>query len=170
MTISRLLGTWRAFKPSGVLSSTMNRPNRWLAAGIAGFAVMAVSIVMAFLDGHGGYYGYPDYQLLLTFERTLWWVQLFGAVLSTIGCIGMSVNLSERTALLIGFSGIVAGLLVTLSFGGAILNVHSWTIALILPIFLTFVNFGILSVVGLVRLNRAGQSVTLRTKDSNPNS
>jgi hypothetical protein len=148
----------------------MNRPNRWVAAGIAGFAAMALSIAMVFLDDRGGYYGYPTYQWLLTFERTEWWLQLFGAVLSIVGCIGMSVKLSERIALLIGFSGILATLLMTLSFGEEILNVHSWTIALLLPILLAFLNFGILSVVGLVRLIRAGQSVTPRARDGNSNS
>jgi hypothetical protein len=164
-----LTRTWRAFTPSGVSSSTMNRPNRWLAAGISGFAVMALSIVMAFVDGRGGYYGYPKYQWLLAFERVLWWFQLSGAVLSIVGCIGMSIYLTERIGLLIGFGGILAALIVTLLFGGAILNVHSWTIALILPIFLTFVNSGVPSVVGLVRLNRAGRSVSPRAKNTNPN-
>lgn len=125
---------------------------------------------MVFLDDRGGYYGYPTYQWLLTFESTEWWLQLFGAVLSIVGCIEMAIKLSGRTALLIGFSGILAALLVTLSFGGAILNVHSWTIALLLPILLAFLNFGMLSVVGLVRLIRAGQSGTPRARDSISNS
>ena len=73
-------------------------------------------------------------------------------------CFGMSEKLPERIALVIGFSGILTALLVTLSFGEEILNVHSWTIALLMPLFLAFLNFGVLSVVGLVRLIRAAQS------------
>jgi hypothetical protein len=121
---------------------------------------MALSIVMAFLVGRGGYYGYPSYYWLLSFDRTLWWLQLFGAVLSIVGCVGMSVKLPERVALVIGFSGVLTTLLVTLSFGGAILNVHSWTIALLLPIFFSFLNFGVLSVIGLVKLTRSRKSAS----------
>ena len=133
----------------------MNHPKLWISAGAAGVAAVALSVVMAWLVDNGGYYGYAGYQVLLTFERTLWWFQLFGAVLLIIGCIGMSVILPGRIALLIGFSGIPVALVVTLLFGGTgILNVHSWTIALLLPLLLVFLNSVLLGAVGSVRLIR----------------
>ena len=126
-----------------------------LSLGACGVNRISTSVVMAFLVQRGGYYGYPSYQLLLTFERTVWWLQLFGAVLSVIGCIGMSVRLPGGMALAVGFSGIVIALLVALSFGGTeIFNVHSWTLALVLPILLVFSTSAVLSVVGSVRLIR----------------
>jgi hypothetical protein len=133
----------------------MNRSKLLFGVGIAGFCAMAISVVMAFLVERGGYYGYPSYQLLLAFDRTVWWLQLFGAVLSIIGCVGMSVRLASRMALVIGFIGIVIALLVALSFGGTeIFNVHSWTLALVLPILLVFSTSAVLSVVGSVKLIR----------------
>jgi hypothetical protein len=140
----------------------MNRLTLSLAAAGTGLAALILSIVMAFVVDHGGFYGHPSYQVLLTFDRTVWWLQFFGGMLSAIGCFGMSAKLPERMALVIGFSGILFALLATLWFGSEILNVHSWTIALLMPLFLAFLNFGVLSVVGLVRLIRAGQSAARR--------
>ena len=140
----------------------MNRLKLSLAAAGAGFAALILSIMMAFVVDHGGYYGHPSYQVLLTFETAVWWLQFFGGMLSAIGCFGMSEKLAERMALIVGFSGMLFALLATLWFGLEILNVHSWTIALFMPLFLAFFNFGVLSVVGLVRLIRAGQSAARR--------
>jgi hypothetical protein len=136
-------------------SLNMNRFKLSLAVSIAGFCAMAISVVMAFLVWRGGYYGHPSYQLLLTFDRTVWWLQLFGAVLSIIGCIGMSVRLPGGMVLVTGFTGIVLALFVALSFGGTeIFNVHSWTLALVLPILIVFSTSAALSIVGSVRLIR----------------
>jgi hypothetical protein len=140
----------------------MNRLTLSLAAAGTWLAALILSIVMAFVVDHGGFYGHPSYQVLLTFDKTVWWLQFFGGMLSAIGCFGMSAKLPERMALVIGFSGILFALLATLWFGSEILNVHSWTIALLMPLFLAFLNFGVLSVVGLVRLIRAGQSAARR--------
>ena len=70
----------------------MNRAELSVTISSVGFAVVAASVVMAFLVDH---HWYVTYQIALLFERTTWWVQLAGAVLAVIGCIAMSAYLTQ---------------------------------------------------------------------------
>src|SRR6202022_534843 len=87
------------------------------------------------------------------FERTMWWVQLAGAGLSIIGCIGMSAYLTQGAASRAGIAFIAAGLLLTLLFGGisALLSIHDWMISLLLPRLLPLFDGIMLLIVGYLR-------------------
>ncbi len=123
----------------------MNRSKLFVTVASVGLAVVATSVVMAFLADH---HWYVTYQIALLFERAMWWVQLAGAMLAVIGCIGMSAYLSQRAALRLGISFIATGL--PLLFAGT-LAVHDWTISLLLPALVGLFNGAVLVIVGSLR-------------------
>jgi hypothetical protein len=113
----------------------MNRSKLSVVTASVGFAFVAASVVMAFLTDH---HWLVTFQIALLFESTMWWVQLAGVALAVIGCIAMSACLTPRAASRVGIALISAGLLLPLLSGGisAVLNIHDWTIALLLPVLL----------------------------------
>lgn len=126
----------------------MNRSKLSFTIGSVGFALVAASIVMAFLADH---HWYVTYQIALLFERTMWWVQLVGVILAVIGCIGMSAYLMQRVAMRAGIALIAAGVLLTLLFGSGISNIHDWMISLLLPVLLLYLTGTMLAIVGYLR-------------------
>lgn len=129
----------------------MNRSRVWLAIGGAGFAALAISVMMAFLADH---HWLVTYRLADVFDGMWGWVQLAGVVLSVIGCIRMAVTLSQRAQLVAGSTLILIGLFLPLLFGGvlAILNVHDWKVSLLLPELFVLLNGAILGLHGALRL------------------
>jgi hypothetical protein len=126
----------------------MNRSKLSFTIGSVGFAVVAASVVMAFLVDH---HWYVTYQIALLFDRMMWWVQLVGVVLAVIGCIGMSAYLTQRVAFRAGIALIAAGLLLTLLFGSSLSNIHDWMISLLLPVLLLLFDGTMLAIVGYLR-------------------
>jgi hypothetical protein len=114
----------------------MNRSKLSIMIASVGFAVVAASVVMAFLADH---HWLVTYQIALLFESTMWWVQLAGVALAVIGCVAMSVCLTQRVASRAGVAFIAAGLLLALLFGTGLLNIHDWMISLLLPVLLLLV-------------------------------
>lgn len=110
----------------------MNRAKLSSTIGIAGFVTIAASVLMAFLADH---HWYVTYQIGLLFEGIWRWAQLAGGALAIIGAIGMAFCIAHRTTLRSGIT-LIAGLLLLLSFGGNIIKVHDWAIALLLPVLL----------------------------------
>jgi hypothetical protein len=102
---------------------------------------------MAFLVDH---HWYVTYQTALFFDGTMWWVQLAGALLAIIGCVGMSAFLPKRAALRTGFTFIAVGLILPLLFG-RILNIHDWEVSMLLPIVLLLFDGVMLGIVGYPR-------------------
>ena len=121
----------------------MNRAKLSSTIAIAGFVTIAASVLMAFLADH---HWYVTYQIGLLFEGIWGWAQLAGGALAIIGSIGMAFCIAHRTTLRSGIT-LIAGLLLLLSFGGNIINVHDWAIALLLPVLLALF-IGTILVVG----------------------
>ncbi len=127
----------------------MSKPKSWAATTSAGFALVAGSVLMAFLADHPG----TGYEASLFLGRNVWWVQLAGIVLSVVGCIGLLVNLKPRAASLVGLALIATDLLLLVLFDGrSIPNVHSWNIVLLFPLLLVFFNGAMLAIVGSFKL------------------
>ena len=118
----------------------MNRQAFWCVFGAAAFATVACSIVMAFLVDH---HWYITYQIALLFERTMWWVQFTGLVLSPIAVVGISRNLTRRLKSRLGIASMFVGLLLV-PFA---LNIHEWTIALFLPALFSLLDGSLLVLV-----------------------
>jgi hypothetical protein len=125
----------------------MNRSRLSVTIGSIGFTLVAASVVMAFLVDH---HWYVTYQTALSFERTMWWVQLAGALLAIVGCVGMSAFLPKGAALRTGLTFMAIGLILPLLFG-AILNIHDWEISLLLPMVLVLFDGAMLGIVGYLR-------------------
>jgi hypothetical protein len=123
----------------------MNRSKLSVTVASVGFAVVATSVVMAFLADH---HWYVTYQIALFFERAMWWVQLAGALVAVIGSIGMSAYLTERAAVRLGITLIAIGLPLLLAGAWAI---HDWTISLLLPSLVVLFDGAVLVVVGSLR-------------------
>jgi len=119
----------------------------------AGLVVTACSVLMAFLADHHWLIGY---NAALLFDRTMFWVQVAGLVLFVVGCIWLAANLSSQSSFIVGLTFAVAASLLPLAFGGylAVLNVHSWTVALCLPVTVLFVSGALLAAGGFLRRNR----------------
>ena len=119
----------------------------------AGVVVTACSVLMAFLADHHWLIGY---NAMLVFERTMFWVQVAGLVLFIVGCIWLAGNVNSQISLVIGIAFVVAASLLPLVFGGylAILNVHSWTVALCLPVAALFVSGTLFAAGGLLKRDR----------------
>lgn len=112
----------------------MNRAKLSVIVGSFGFGLVGASVLMAFLADH---HWYVTYQIALLFESNWGWAQLGGAALAIIGSIGMAFYITQRNAVRVGVGLITLGLLLLLVFGGSIINVHDWAIALLLPVLLT---------------------------------
>jgi len=99
----------------------------------AGLVIAACSVLMAFLADHHWLIGYDT---MLLFEQAFFWVQIAGLTMFVGGCLWLATRLRPKVALFIGLAFAIAASLVPLLFGGylAILNVHSWTIALVPPL------------------------------------
>ena len=123
----------------------MSRAKLSTTIATAGFVTVAASVLMAFL---ADYHWYVTYQIGLLFDGIWGWTQLAGGALAIIGSIGMAFCIAHRTALRSGITLIAIGLLLLLSFGGNIINVHDWAIALLLPVLLALFNGTILVVGG----------------------
>jgi hypothetical protein len=135
----------------------MNRTRLSATVGVVGFTVVALSVVMAFLVDH---HWYVTYQTLLLFERMMWWLQLIGIVLAVVGSIGMSAYLTQGVASRVGIAFIAAGLLLALLFGADLLNVHKWTVSLILPVLLLLSSGILLCIVAYLRRCYAYRLIT----------
>lgn len=126
----------------------MNRSKLSVIIASVGFAVVAASVVMAFLADH---HWLVTYRNALLFESTMWWVQLAGVALSVIGCIAMSVCLTQRMASRVGVAFVAAGLLLALLFGSGLLNIHDWMISLLLPVLLLLFTGAMIGIVAYLR-------------------
>jgi hypothetical protein len=104
----------------------MGQPRVWAVTASLGVAVVAASVVMAFLHNH---HWLISYDMVLIFERAFWWVQFTGLIMFIVGCVGLVANLTPRRALFVGMAFVVAALLLPLAFGGylAVVNAHDWT-------------------------------------------
>jgi len=128
----------------------MNRLRASPATTGAGLAIAACSVLMAFLADHHWLVGYDT---MLLFERAFLWVQITGLVVFSGGCIWLAAKVSPHVALFLGIAFATAASLVPLIFGGylAILNVHSWTVALCFPLIVLFLSGALLAASGFLR-------------------
>jgi hypothetical protein len=134
----------------------MNHPRTSAAATTsAGLAVVACSVLMAFLADH---YWLIGYDTMLLFEKAFLWVQIAGLVMFIGGCLWLVVRLSPQVALFVGIAFAGTASLLPLLFGGylAILNVHSWTVTLLPPLIILFVCGVLLAAGGFIRRIRQG--------------
>jgi len=114
--------------------------------------VSACSVLMAFLADHHWLIGY---NAMLVFERTMLWVQIAGLLLFIVGCIWLAGNVNPQISLVLGLAFVIAASLLPLLFGGylAVLNVHSWTVTLCLPLTALFVSGTLFAAGGLLKRN-----------------
>ena len=114
----------------------------------------ACSVLMAFLADHHWLIGY---NAMLMFERTMFWIQIAGLVLFIVGCIWLAGNVNSQISLVVGIAFVIAASLLPLAFGSylAVLNVHSWTVALFLPLTALFISGTLFVAGGLLKRNRS---------------
>src|SRR5262249_9889792 len=119
----------------------------------AGLALTACSVLMAFLADHHWLIGYDA---MLFFERSITWVQLAGLLLLVGGSLWVAVTQKPRLNVQLGSAFCTTALLLPWVFGGysAIMNVHSWTFALLFPLLLLAFSGALLAIIGLARSAR----------------
>jgi hypothetical protein len=124
---------------------------KWFGIFGVGLAATVAGIEMAFLS---------DHHWLVTYEHSLWceryadWFILIGVVLVLVGCIGLSFKIRGKAAIYMGMG------LIVLSLGPpwllepptGLINVHSWTFAFLLPMFVGSCGSVVLIVAGSLRL------------------
>jgi hypothetical protein len=124
---------------------------KWFGIFGVGLTATVAGIEMAFLSDH---HWLVTYEHSLLCERFAGWFILIGVALVLVGCIGLSFKMRGKTAIMMGIGLIVLSLAPPwlLETPAGLINVHSWTVAFLLPMFVGPCGSVVLIVVGSLRL------------------
>jgi hypothetical protein len=119
---------------------------------VSGVALEAAGVGMAFLSDHHWILGY---ERSLQLGAYIWPALLVGSLFFFGGSTGWAAKSSVGTALYLGF-GLIACSFLTAMIGGweRILNIHSWRVVFVIPIFAGVLSAMTSTLVGLLKLLR----------------